>query len=155
MPSLSKGPWQSRAVLGTLLLVLNSVLALPASIQEPPSLSLLQPSNLTAPKPPKKAVCDRALGKLEFSDCDEAIKLWPRDPRGQPVVRNFYTDPNDMSTTIPNQLVPFETSYGRISALCTGLRVILILVQVIVPLRSCSRRISTTCRMTRQAGSTS
>ena len=59
-----------------------------------------------------KLHCDDTLGKLDYEDCDEAIKLMPHDPIGKPVVRNFYVSTSDVSTSIPNQQLPFEQSYG-------------------------------------------
>ena len=99
----------------TLVVVGSRVVALPATLPSP-DLSpgaLYQPinSSLSAVVSPKP-VCDKILGELSYDDCNEAIKLLPHDRRGQPVMRNFYTDPSDASTTLPNQQVPFEKTYG-------------------------------------------
>ena len=61
----------------------------------------------------RKLHCDKTLGDLDYKDCEEAIKLLPHDPIGKPVLRNFYTNPPDVSATIANQQLPFEKTYGR------------------------------------------
>lgn len=99
----------------SLLLVVDHALALPAT---PPSLNLSSvqssPSFLSFPPTESQvAACDDHMGVVNYDDCDAAIALFPRDPRGRPVLRNFYTDPPDESSTMPNVRLPLEQTYGR------------------------------------------
>ncbi len=90
------------------------VLALPVSSPSENASSglLYQSSNISLAKPPSPAACSDSMGLVTKSDCVEAINLLPRDPPMRPVLRNFYTAPSDVSTTLPNQKVPFEKTYG-------------------------------------------
>jgi len=91
------------------------VLALPASSPSTSASSgvLYQSSNISLSRPPSPVACSDSMGNVTKSNCVEAINLLPHDPSMRPVLRNFYTDPSDVSTAMPNQQVPFEKSYGR------------------------------------------
>lgn len=91
------------------------VFALPASppLTSAPSGLLYQSSNISLSRPPSPAACSDSMGVVTKSDCVEAIKLLPHDPPMRPILRNFYTDPSDVSPAMPNQQVPFEKTYGR------------------------------------------
>lgn len=45
-------------------------------------------------------------GKLDYTSCDRAIAKLPREPRGKPVLRNFYVNTKDRSRTMPNMEIP-------------------------------------------------
>ena len=63
-------------------------------------------------------VCDKTLGGLPVtrpnpSDCEAAIARISRDPRGQPVQRNFFIRESDRSLQIPNVRMPISKTVGE------------------------------------------
>ena len=99
------------SVLG-LLLSIDVVFALPATIISL-NISAVDAGSPTLSAPLHQASCDNHMGKVTYSDCDAAIALLPRDPRGQPVTRNFYAATADQSSIMPNVQLPVERTSGR------------------------------------------
>lgn len=97
-------------VVFSLLLSADSGLGLPATPLNISSIELT-PSSLSIPG--SQPSCDSSMGVVNYDDCNTAIGLFPRDPRGQAVLRNFYTNPSDESSTMPNVLLPLENTCGR------------------------------------------
>lgn len=63
-------------------------------------------------------LCDDHLGGKQTltppiaRDCEAAIALIPRDPRGHPVDRNFYIAESDISDALPNVATPITKTVG-------------------------------------------
>lgn len=103
-------------ILSVLLLAVVHAIALP-TISAPLKISSFQLSSSNLSAPPDQPTCDNAMGVTNYEDCNAAIGMLPRDARGRPVLRNFYTDPADESSTMPNVLVPLEETHGKCSRL--------------------------------------
>lgn len=111
-----------------LILVFSSVLihvlalpALPLSLNLSPlqqnTTSAIAPPN---PRPPQEPTCPSSeewgttLGHPTYDDCDYILsRLYPKDPMFEPVLRNFYAAPADVSHTMSNFRLPYEESYGK------------------------------------------
>ncbi len=109
-PRLSYSDSVLAGVAFSLLLLTDSGLGLPAM---PASLNISSIESSSLSTPGGQPTCDSQMGVVNYDDCDAAIGLFPRDPRGQPVLRNFYTKPGDESSTMPNVLLPLEKTHGR------------------------------------------
>lgn len=99
-------------------------LAFPA-LPLPPSLSRVQVNSSSPfippnPRPPENPTCPPTeqwgvtVGHPSYDDCDYILSnLYPKDPQAQPVMRNFYTAPSDLSHTMKNFKLPYEESYSK------------------------------------------
>lgn len=103
-------------VLSSIFPTLASPVASSSAIQS--SLGALPTLDVAAPRHPKKPICSKEMGRrpprtIWFEkNCEEAIKMIPRDTRPYSPLRNFYLSERDKSTTMPNVALPFEREYG-------------------------------------------
>lgn len=95
-----------------LLSAAKQAYALPAPTLISPNLTSIQQQQ-SSPLSSIPPTCDNHMGVVTFDDCNAAIGMFPRDQLAQPILRNFYTDPADESSMMPNVLVPMEKTYGR------------------------------------------
>ncbi len=71
------------------------------------------PPNPIPPAPrPENPVCPPTLGKPTLQNCIAATALIPRDPRDNPVLRNFYVRESDRNSSMENIQLPYEKTVG-------------------------------------------
>ena len=101
---------------------INSTQLLPTPIQSsllgpPKPVSPVLPSSPSNPIPPiprpNEPACPPELGKPKINNCLAAAAAIPRDPRDNPVLRNYYIKASDRDASMENVELPYEITNGE------------------------------------------
>ena len=90
---------------------------IPSSLLRPPKpINPVNPNSPPNPLPPAQPdpVCSITLGEPNLGNCLAAAALIPRDPRDNPILRNFYVRESDRNASMENIKVPYEKTVGEL-----------------------------------------